>query len=134
MRKDLLDQLIETSIAPIANWDLEGSQLNVRVVKPDTSSEEIESLQRGAKFVTNIESPNIIQNLEYFGIQIPSELRGSIIKYINGESERKEEEKATAEGAKLTDARGTVFSADIHAVDETGRPVLTKFKTFKKKD
>lgn len=128
MQKQLFDRLIETSIAPIANWKLSGRNqdiLEVRITRPDSSNPELERIQRGAKFDLHIDSPNIIQNLEYHGIAIDEELRTDIIRAIRGELD---------EGViELVDAKGTNFDPDIYESDVDGKPVLTKFRTFKRK-
>lgn len=125
MQKQLFDRLIETSIAPIANWKLNGEILEVRVVRPDSSNPETERLQRGVKFDCHLHSPNIVQNLEYHGIVIPEDVRTDIIREIRGEE--------LAKAPTDIDAKGTQFDSSLHAVDENGDPVLTKFKTFKRK-
>lgn len=136
MKPELLEELIETAISPIANFDLSGNQLNVRIVKPDTSNPELEKIQRGVKFTTNVESENIVQNLEYFGIQIDDDLRSRIIKDINGTATLQPSSKASVtEEVKpiVKDRNGKPFNPAIHAVDEAGNPILTKFKLFEKK-
>jgi hypothetical protein len=136
MKQALLDELIETAIAPIANFDLSGNQLNVRIVKPDTSNPELEKIQRGVKFTANVESENIVQNLEYFGIQIDDDLRSRIIKDINGTATLQPSSKASATKevkAVVKDRNGRPFNPAIHAVDESGNPIVTKYKLFEKK-
>lgn len=124
MQPKLFDRLIETSIAPIANWERVGDVLKVRIVRPDTGNPELECLQRGAKFDLHIDSPAIIQNLEYHGVVIDEEVRSDIIRAIRGEE--------LAGITETIDGRGTKFDPSIHEVDIDGNPVLTSFKTFKR--
>jgi hypothetical protein len=135
MKQALLDELIETAIAPIANFDLSGNQLNVRIVKPDTSNPTLEKLQRGAKFTTNVESENIVQNLEQYGVIIDDDLRTRIIRDIKGTAPLMISKSSPEEIIKpvVKDRNGKPFDAALHAVDDAGVPILTNFNLFKKK-
>jgi len=125
MNPKLFDKLIETSIAPIAKWERVGDILKVRVDRPNASNPDLERIQRGAKFDLHIMSPNIIQNLELHGIEIPEDVRSNIIREIRSEA---------LEGfVSDVDANGVTFDPELHRVDIDGNRVLTKFDTFAKK-
>lgn len=84
---------------------------------------------RGARRRFNLRSELLVKNLEeldiFSTVQERHDLEYNPAKY-------REEQFKKAEEA-LLDSRGNKFDPKKHEVDDNGRPVLTKFKTFKKK-
>lgn len=88
-------------------------------------------------FTVNVHSEKFPDNLFLQDIVILPEdmelLKQATMELQPNEQAKEANEEESGKEEILTDSRGVIFDPKIHAVNVNGKPVLTRFKTFKRK-